>query len=140
MCSLRFHGFEACVAYPLTLCLLAVPHTLRVRRAILGPVRAGNELSPALGTAFHISLTHDFIVGLRIIRQHRLAEPFADQGTCDQLGAGTRFIAVIEQQAISVIEIAAAFTDKIFDFCGLSRCYANDFGLDAPLLFDFSFI
>ena len=64
-------------------------------------------------------------MGLQIIGQHRLAKPSAQKRARDQLGAGTRVTPVVEQQAIAVIVIAAAFTDQGMDFSGLPGCHAD---------------
>ena len=135
-----FPLFEAQIAFTLPFCLLCTSYTLRTIRAIPGSVGARDKSRSAFSADFRILLKYDFVVGLHIIRQHRLAEPFADQRTRNQLRAGTRFISVIQEQAISLIEITASSADETSDFGSLCRCHANNIGFVSSLLCVFSII
>lgn len=91
----------------------------RAFAAVFRPTRVGEEVLAADLTAVQRLRVEDGLLQLRLLRQHGMAEPAADQAVGDGLWAGA-----IQRQAVAVCVVAAAL-DQLAHAANLSRRQAE---------------
>ena len=81
-------------------------------RAVTGVGGPGPEGLAALRAAPAVVHAHDLPIQLPIPRQDSGAEVPAKHGICEHLRAGTRLIAVVQQQAAAMVAVGAQGADQ----------------------------
>ena len=99
----------------------------RAFAAVFRPTRVGEEVLAADLTAVQRLRVEDGLLQLRLLRQHGMAEPAADQAVGDGLWAGA-----IQRQAVAVCVVAAAL-DQLAHAAELPRRQAEERAIRHPL-------
>ena len=94
-------------APPLTFGLLAAVNFSGAVRTVFGPVGTGQEYGTALAAPLTVLPMEQDRLQLSVLRQDRGPKIFTDQRLCDALDTDTWVSAVIQQQAVPTVIVAA---------------------------------